>query len=207
MLKILSLLLITFSVLSCKKGKADFTITGTISNTSLSSGLNGATVKLYETPAGSGTLELLSTVTTNSSGTYSFVFPRNQSESYTLTCEKANHFSIEDEINFSDLTIKEDNVYNYNTTAKSWAKLRFVSITPSGADVLRFSRTSGKSDCPECCTSSETTITNISDTTIYCINDGNTTYSYTYLHVGTSNFGDMSALTVPYDTTEILLNY
>ena len=206
-LLVLSLSLILTASSSCKKGKADFTITGTITNTSINSGLDGATVKIYETPAGSGALELIGTATTNISGLYSFSFPRNQSESYTITCEKSNHFSIEETINFSDLSIKEDNVYNYSTSAKSWAKLRFVNVSPSGSDNLKFTKTAGKSGCIECCENTETSLVNIIDTTIYCINDGNTTYSYTYLHVGTSNFGDKSAITLPYDTTEIILNY
>jgi len=207
MKKLLFIVLALTLIYSCKKGKADFTITGTITNTSLNTGLNSATVKIYETPAGSGVLELIGTTTTNASGVYSFSFPRNQSESYTVTCDKLNHFSFEESINFSDLTIKEDNIYNYSTTAKSWAKLKFINATPSGLDNLKFTKTAGKSDCLECCTNTETSLVNILDTTIYCINDGNTAYSYTYIHVGTPNYGDKSAVTVAYDTTEIVLSY
>tara|TARA_B110000285_G_scaffold228649_1_gene291945 strand:- start:635 stop:1258 length:624 start_codon:yes stop_codon:yes gene_type:complete len=205
-----NVLIITLAIslmFSCKKGKADFTVTGTITNTSLSSGLNGATVSLYEIPAGSVSSELIGTTTTNLSGVYSFSFPRNQSESYIITCTKSNHFSIEESINFSDLSIKEDNVINYSTTAKSWVKLRFLNNTPSGADVLNFTRTAGKNDCDACCVSTETSLVNILDTSIYCINDGNNVYSYSYIHQGTTNFGEKSVVTASYDTTELLLTY
>lgn len=207
MKKILIIALAISLLSSCKKGKADFTITGTITNTSLNSGLSGATVTLHEIPAGSVSSELIGTTTTNLSGVYSFSFPRNQSESYTITCVKSNHFSIEESINFSDLSINEDNVINYSTTAKSWVKLRFLNSTPSGSDVLNFTRTAGKSDCDACCTSTETSLINVLDTNIYCINDGNSIYSYNYIHQGTTNFGEMSVVTASYDTTEILLNY
>lgn len=207
-MKNILLLLFSFTLfLACKKGKADFTITGLITNTSLSTGLNGATVKLYEKPAGTEELVLIGTTSTDLSGVYTFTIPRNQAESYTLTCEKSNHFSFEDEINFSDLSIEDDNVYNYSTTAKAWVKLRFINGTPSGSDILNYTKMEGKSGCQECCEDDQTSITNVNDTSIYCINDGNFSYSYSYLHVGTSNFGEKSAVTIPYDTTEIVLNY
>lgn len=205
--KTLYILLALMVITSCKKGKADFTITGTISNTSLSSALSGATVKLYETPAGSASLELIGTTTTDLSGVYSFSFPRNQSESYTLTCVKPNHFSIEKIINFSDLSIENDNIINYSTSAKSWVKLRFLNSTPSGADVLKYTKTAGKSGCDECCEDSEVSLINVLDTSIYCINDGNSIYSYNYIQQGTTNFGEKSVVTVAYDTTELLLSY
>ena len=47
----------------------------------------------------------------------------------------------------------------------------------------------------------------IADTIIYCINDGNTSYTYNYNVVGTSNIGQQTAVTIAFDTTEILLNY
>ena len=198
------LLVVSFS---CTKGKADFILKGTISNTTYGISLDGAAVYLYEYPAGGGASTLLSSTTTNGVGEYSFSFPRNQAESYTLVCEKQNYFSINESINFSDLSIEDDNVRNYATTAKSWAKLRFVNQSPLPTDVLKYTKTQGKDNCEICCPSGEVSLVGIVDTTIYCANDGNTSYTYTYIVQGTSIFGEKTAVTTAFDTVEILLNY
>lgn len=196
--------IIVVSFTSCKKkGKANFTIKGVITDSSFSNGLDGATVKLYEKPAGSSSMNLLGTTTSNSFGEYSFTFPRNQVESYQFTCTKTNYFPIDATINFSDLTIENDNVINYSTYAKSWAKLHFIN--QSGVSSVRFTKTVGKSGCTECCSSSEQILSGFTDTSVYCINNGNTTYTYSYYVPGTTNLGNKTTTTIPFDSTEILL--
>lgn len=200
------LLLGLLAISSCKKGKADFTIRGTITDATFSNGLSGASIKLYEVEAGGSGSNLIGN-STLSDGTYSFTFPRNQAESYTLIVEKANYFTLNETIWFSDLTISEDNVRNYNTTAKSWVNLRFVNQSALPTDQLNFIKANGKTGCDECCDAAEQSLYGDVDTSIICINDGNTIYSYNYVEVGTLNTGTKSVNTVAFDTTELLLNY
>lgn len=208
-MRLLIVMLVALTFFGCKKkGKADFVLRGVITNSTFGIPLEGATIKLFEKNPSSSQEVLVGTTTTDGSGNYSFTFARNTVQSYRVNGVKNSYFSLDKTINFSDLTIDNDNVRDYNTTAKSWAKLRFVNVAPSATtDEIRFNRTVGKSGCSECCTPNETSIFGIADTIIYCINDGNTSYTYNYNVVGTSNIGQQTAVTIAFDTTEILLNY
>lgn len=187
---------------SCKKGKADIVLNGTISDVTFGSTLSGATVRLFEIEAGGGETNLLGTTTIGSDGGYSFTFPRNQVESYILEVQKAGYFDIEASIPLQDLTVEEDNTYNYSTTAKSWAGLHFVT---AGTGTVTFIRQQGKSGCDICCGSDPVALTGPMDTIIYCANDGNTNYSYTYTASGST--GLKSVNTVAFDTSIVTLTY
>ncbi len=201
----LILVLAVFS--ACKKGKADFTLKGTVTDTTFATGLDGATVSLYENEAGSTGTSLIGTSTLGSDGAYSFTFPRNQAESYRIEITKANYFAIEDLIPFSALSVENDNIYDYGTTAKAWVALRFTNQNGQATDVLQYLRQSGKTGCDECCVGGDQFIYGDVDTTIYCINDGNETYSYHYWIQNTSLNGNRSVVTTSFDTTEIHLTY
>ena len=192
---------------SCKKGKADFTLTGKITDTSFNASLEGATVKLYETVAGGSSTNLIGTSTTGSDGSYSFTFPRDQVETYTLVVTKHNYFDVDQDIEFSSLSTEDDNVRNYSTTAKAWVNLRFIHNGGMSTDLLEYTKQEGKQDCMECCPISQQSLMGNIDTSIYCVNDGNTNYSYYYNVVGGNNQGLKTAMTTPFDTTELLLNY
>jgi hypothetical protein len=192
---------------SCKKKKADFVLIGTISETTFNSPLSGAVVKLYQVPVGSASEQLLGTKTLGSDGKYSFTFQRDKMEKYILRITKSGYFDLEKEVYFSELTITTDNVRNYSTTAKSWVKITFHNHTPLPSDHLTFIKQSGKEGCAECCPDSEYSFYGALDTSIYCINDGNTYYSYFYNVMGTTDQGINGVTTVAFDTTEIILNY
>lgn len=206
----LVLLLICLPILfvSCKKGKADFTLKGTISDLTFGGGFSGLTVNLYEIKAGTSAETLIASTTTGSDGSYSFTFPRDQVESYVIKASPTNYFPIDEKVYFSSLTIEEDNIRDFSTTAKAWLKLRFVNQAPANTtDILRFTKQIGKSDCPECFPDSQQQLNGIVDTTFTCVNDGNTEFKYYYEMVGVSFSGFKSATTIAFDTTTIVLNY
>jgi hypothetical protein len=193
---------------SCKKGKADFTLKGTITDITFNQNLSGASIKLYQVPIGSTNEELIQTSTIGSDGTYSFTFPRDKIEKYILRISKTNYFDLEETVLFKDLTIEEDNIRNYGTHAKAWVKLTFKNtISPSSADEFKFIKQLGKEGCAECCSDTEQFLYGIVDTSIYCINNGNDYYSYLYFKLNTTFSGTMETQTVAFDTTEIILNY
>jgi len=206
---ILVFLIISLSIFSgCKKkGKSNFTIKGVITDATFSTPLANAEVYIYETAAGSAQMNNIGQTVTNSSGEYSFTFPRNSAESYFISSSKHNYFPLEETIYFSDLTIEEDNVRNFSTTAMSWIRLRFFNQSPNTTDVLQYNRQKGKINCSTCCPSGVNYLNGAIDTSIYCINDGNTIYQYQYLVQGTTNTGIKSATSVAFDTTEIFLSY
>jgi hypothetical protein len=207
-LRFLSLICFFILILTaCNKGKSDVTIRGAITDGTFNGPLSSASVSLSEIATGGGVSNLIAQTTLGLDGSYSFTFPRNIVEGYLLVVEKNNYFTINENIPFSDLTIEEDNILNFSTTALSWAKLRFINLSPLPGDILRYIRNEGKSDCLECCTGGEHFLYGAIDTAIYCANDGNTTYSYQYYDFSTGNQGVRSTTTTAFDTTEILLNY
>lgn len=203
-LLIFSLLIVVTA--GCKKGRANFTLKGVITDASFNSNLAGATAKLYEVEAGGGSTTLIGTVSIVS-GEYEFVFQRNQAESYILEVTKPNYFTLSETIYFSSLTIEEDNVRDYDVYAKSWVNLRFVNNNPQQDDQLKYIKVLGKINCEDCCPATEQYLNGAIDTNIYCINNGNSIYSYNFWLLGTSISGTRSVNTVPFDTTEILLQY
>lgn len=207
-MRILSVLIILSFILACKKGKGEFTLKGNISDNTFNTSHTGAVVKLYQVPVGTTDLELIGTQTLGPDGNYSFKFPRERMERYVLKAAKDLYFDINENIYFSSLTLEDDNTRNYSTTAKSWVNLRFINVFPSSSsDFLAYTKQNGKSDCDECCSKEQQNLYGIIDTSIICINDGNTAYSYFYYLSGTSNNGIRSITTVPFDTVDITLYY
>lgn len=193
---------------SCKKGKAELTLKGILIDSTFGNGFSGLSINLYEVPAGTSLENLIATTTTASDGSYSFAFSRNQVESYVLKANPVNYFPIDEKIYFSSLSIDYDNYRNFSTTAKAWVKLRFVNQSPANtSDILRFTKQTGKSDCPECFPVEQQQLNGIVDTTFTCVNDGNTEFKYYYEMVGMPFSGFKNASTVAFDTTTILLNY
>jgi hypothetical protein len=204
---LLTLLIITSLFGACKKGKSDFVLTGTISDATFSQPLSGANVQLYEVEAGGGSQNLLGSITIGSDGLYSFTFPRNRVENYILTVQKENYFDNQAIIAFNDMTIKDDNIKDLSTKAKSWAKITLLNTNPQQSDHLTILKQQGKDDCFDCCTSSQIDFYGAIDTSFYCANDGNTMYQFFYQLVGTGIQGLKSGVTTAFDTTEINLQY
>lgn len=198
----MTIVLCSLSLTACKKGKADITLKGTITDATFGTSFSGGKVELYEVEASTGDINLLgSQQITN--GSYSFTFPRNAVESYIVKIRKNNYFEVDNYLTLSELSIEEDNVRNYSITAKSWAGLHFVTANASSS--LTYIRQEGKTGCNGCCSSESQTIYGAIDTIIYCPNDGNTTYSFSYQANG--QFGIKQAITPVFDTTIITLSY
>ncbi|MFT6280169.1 MAG: hypothetical protein ACJA0U_000286 [Salibacteraceae bacterium] len=204
-LSTLFLILGLASITACNKGKADFTLKGTVSDNTLGTALEGGTVQLYEIEAGTLSTSLIGESTIGADGSYSFTFPRNTVESYTLSIRKENYFDQDKIIPFSDLTLEEDNVKDYSTTAMSWARLRFMTTDPIAE--IHYVKQLGKQGCATCCPIEEQTLYGAQDLEIICPNDGNTIYSYNYWIIGTPGVSNKSATTNAFDTTTITLNY
>lgn len=206
-LKFFSVVLLACVVISCKKGKADFVLKGTISDATFHQGLVNAKVYLYAVPVASSQQNLVGSTQLAADGSYSFTFPRDKMEKYIIQVVKQNYFTLSEEVFFSDLVVGEDNVRNFSTTAKSWVKLTFHNLNPLSGDHMYYIKQAGKEGCSECCSDSEQHFYGALDTSIYCINDGNTYYTYFYSVLGTPNSDILGTYTTAFDTTEIILNY
>lgn len=208
MMKFIPILSLAILMLfSCKKGAGTFTLKGKISDFTFNTGLDSAELKLYKVPVGSPTEILIESITLGEDGTFSFSFPRERMEKYILRVTKNSYFTIDETIYYSDLSIENENVRNYGTTAKSWVELRFLNTNPLANDQFRYTKQEGYQGCAECCPSTEQIYFGALDTSIYCINKGNTIYSIYYNVIGTNNQGIKQVTTVPFDTTQIYFSY
>lgn len=204
---ILFLLFSLTLITGCKKGPGSFTLEGTITDDSFGLPMTGATVELYGIASGSNQYTKIASAVTDVDGKYQFIFERTRTEKFTLKVKKTLYFDQEIDLYYSQLSLQETNIQDVHTAAKSWVEIRIFNSNPSNFDHLQFIRQQGKSGCPECCGGELTHLYGVQDTSIFCINDGNSLYSIEYAVYGTSNTGVIGVNTVPFDTTLLLLNY
>lgn len=193
-------------VSACKKGQADFVISGSVSDYTFSKPLDNATVTVTKKAAGNEELIHVATLTTDSEGRYKVDLKRDRFISVNIQIEKDGYFMVDETIYFSDLSVETDNFIMSATTGKSWARI-VLKHNESATTKLDLIRTKGKSDCAECCPGGYQHFVGIIDTVLYCVNDANTTYEVTYLKQGTSFSGTKSVVTPYMDTVDIILEY
>lgn len=196
-------LILLFSF-SCKKKNLKYTIKGNIHDSSINTPLAGAKVSIYVTTTSNTTAVEKVSLITDASGNYSYDLEREKLQSVIISVSKDNYFSEGTTTTLDNLSIEDDNTFNYNLYAKSWARLHFVS---DGTKTIKYYKQAGKNGCAECCPTGEIQLSNVTDYSVYCINNGNTSYQIFYDVQGTTNNGTLSVNTVPFDTTEILISY
>jgi hypothetical protein len=206
-LLILSLSLVLLLLFRCNKGAGTFTLEGVITDASFNQPLAGAEVSLYGIAAGNNQYAMIASAVTGADGKYSFTFDRTRTEKYTLYVKKNLYFEQEEEVYYSQLKLKETNIRNVSTTAKSWVEIKIFNNNAANNDHLQFLRQQGKTGCSECCFSGTNHLYGFQDTSIFCINDGNSLYSIEYAVFGTSNTGILGVTTTPFDTTVLNLTY
>lgn len=204
---LVGLVIWTLLLSACNKGAGEFSISGTISDDTFGTYLDQATVKIYKVPVASNTELLVATQIIGSDGKYHFTVPRERMEKYIIRVTKNLYFPIEKTIYFSELKIKTENSYPLSTWAKSWVELRFINNSPLPQDDFQYIKQAGYGSCAECCPISEQHLFGAVDTSIFCVNKGNTIYSLLYWVLNTTNQGYLEANTTAFDTTQIYLNY
>jgi hypothetical protein len=206
---IILIFLLCLTFFSCKKKELTFQFKGTVSDLTFNKGLEGAVLTLEEVAAnGSSNSTQIINTTIGADGAFDFTFKRNSAIKYKLKITKKDYFTISEDIPFSDFSTESPLVKNYSSYGKSWVKLRFVNQAPFlSSDLFRFVKQEGKEGCEECCPIYEREFLGIVDTTIYCINDGNTVYSYYYWSQNPNAAGLESITTIAFDTVEIVKYY
>ena len=191
----------------CNKGAGTFTMEGIVTDDSFNQPLSEATVELYGVATGSNQYSLVASAVTDANGKYALSFNRTRTEKYTMIVTKNQYFEQVIDVYYSQLKLKETNIKNVNTTAKSWVEIRILNNNPTNFDHLQFIRRQGKNGCAECCLGGYTDLYGAQDTSIFCANDGNKLYSLEYGVFGTANSGILSVTTIPFDTTVLYLTY
>jgi hypothetical protein len=194
-------------LVSCQKGTGTFQINGTVTDATFSEGLAGATASLYKVPIGTSDELFVSSMILPSNGAYEFKVPREKMERYILKINKDFYFPIEKDIYYSELSIQNPNIYDLSTKAMSWVKIHFKNNNPLPLDHFRYIKQEGLAACPSCCPTSAQDFYGALDTTFYCLNNGNSTYSIFYWELNTPNNGLKSCYSTAFDTSLIEVLY
>ncbi len=202
-----SLALLQVGTSSCTRGVASFTLSGTITDATFSQGHEGAVLTLSKVMITTGEEILMETKTLGSDGKYEFKFPREKVEKYIIRVTKPLYFDIEEEIQFSSLTVGTANVRNYLAKAKSWVELRFVNSSVLPTDHFRYIKFQGLENCDECCTAEQVDLYADAYYSRTCINEALSVYSIYYQVMGTTTQNVVEVVTQPFDTTLLLVNY
>jgi hypothetical protein len=194
---------------ACKKKELNFTLKGKINDSTFNKALEGAKISIFKLSLGSTSpTEAIDEMVIGSAGTFEFTFPREKAEAYLVRIEKENYFLIEESIPFSSFSTEKALEKNFSTTAKAWVKIRFVNQAPAlTTDILKYIKMNGKSNCIECCPTSEQFLNGIIDSTITCVNDGNTNYSFYHWIMNTPTQEQHTIYTPAFDTVTYTLAY
>ena len=202
-----SIFLLQVSSSSCSRGVASFTLSGTITDATFSQGHAGAVLTLSKVMITTGEEILMETKTLSADGKYEFKFPREKVEKYIVRVSKPLYFDVEEEVQFSSLTVGTANVRNYSTKAKSWVELRFVNSSVLPTDHFRYIKFQGLENCAECCTAEQVDLYADAYYSRTCINEAFSVYSIYYQVMGTTTQNVVEVVSQPFDTTLLLVNY
>ncbi|MBM3916047.1 MAG: hypothetical protein FJ349_00350 [Sphingomonadales bacterium] len=205
--RLITLICIVSLLFSCEKGTGTFVIKGKISDQTFQTGLEGAVISIYKVPIGTSDELFVESLTLPANGTYEFSVPREKMERYILRVDKPLYFPIEKNLYYSELSIEKDNLCDLGTKAMSWAKIHFKNNNPVPMDHFRYIKQEGLAACLSCCPSTTQNFYGSLDTTFYCVNNGNTTYSIYYWEMNTNNSGLKTTNTTAFDTTLIEVIY
>ncbi|MFM8963503.1 MAG: hypothetical protein ACKOGD_06640 [Sphingomonadales bacterium] len=205
--RLITLLFIVSLLFSCEKGTGTFVIKGKISDQTFQTGLEGAVISIYKVPIGTSDELFVESLTLPANGTYEFSVPREKMERYILRVDKPLYFPIEKNLYYSELSIEKDNLCDLGTKAMSWAKIHFKNNNPVPMDHFRYIKQEGLAACLSCCPATTQNFYGPLDTTFYCVNNGNTTYSIYYWEMNTNNSGLKTTNTIAFDTTLIEVIY
>jgi hypothetical protein len=202
-----SIFLLQVSSSSCSRGVASFTLSGTITDATFSQGHAGAVLTLSKVMITTGEEILMETKTLSADGKYEFKFPREKVEKYIVRVSKPLYFDVEEEVQFSSLTVGTANIRNYSTKAKSWVELRFVNSSVLPTDHFRYIKFQGLENCAECCTAEQVDLYADAYYSRTCINEALSVYSIYYQVMGTTTQNVVEVVSQPFDTTLLLVNY
>lgn len=190
-------------VIACNKDAITYQLNCHVTDSSAVAGLAGATavVKIFYTAGAGQNTE--TTYTTDISGNFEFSFERKKIEKIVINISKDGYFSTSRTFYLDELSVETPNQIDFSTYAKAWVKLHF---TGDGTINYQYNREIGLANCDACFPNGLQTLNNISDTSLYYINNGNMPFQLFWTIQGSSISGQENVITTSLDTTEILIS-
>lgn len=206
MKNMLLLFFVAFLFTYCKREPLEYTIKGVIFDKTHDQPVTAGELSIYKfEPASSA--KLMETVSV-ANGSYNFTIERESVEKYEIHYESDLFFNKVITLPFSDLKVNEPNIYDIETTAKSFVKIHLKNKnSPSEEDELKILKTAGKTDCEECCQNTYFFFYGIVDEVFNCQNDGKTYFSFYYWVNGDEFHKKDSVYSTPFDTVQYELVY
>ena|SRR5690606_6592779 len=206
MIRFLFLLIIPLFFFSCKKRVTDFMLVGKLQDKTYNKGLANARIDIFQTSVGSAQTKLIETIYTDTEGNYEVKIPRTQFVSLKLSIHKDGYFEDERTVNFSELSVKNENRFDFDVYGLSWVKIRLYHQDSQDTkfDIVK---SIGKKNCQACCPDTYQQFVGKVDTFLICPNNANSLYEVTYFKLYTSFSGTKSVVTSHMDTSLIELNY
>lgn len=216
-IRIITLTILFFSIggfISCKKKEDKNIISGVAINQQTQQAIGGVRVELSAKEIANGTWSSqytsISTLYTQSDGSFSFTFDNIRVSNYKLSFSKTNY--ITDDYIISPDLVQPGNEYKttYNIHFESWLKIIIKNNTPAyTGDNLAFQLKAGSVNCPNGCDDAVHNYSGIIDSTHLCKIYGSQNaiieWNYSYYSIHQRHIDTIWIQ--PADTTYYFINY
>jgi hypothetical protein len=211
-MKMLYLIFILTTILSCNKDQIQYTVKGIVKNKVTNSSVNQAKLSFYQTEINGNALNpnfvYIGSASTNSSGEYSISFDRKNIDKFKIRIEQSEFYENETVYSSAVLSSENDNTFNYELESKSWIEVRLKNNFVQNNEQLNFHKYNVKEGCEDCCTSGNLAVPyTIPDTTFVCAVVGDVYFKYTYGETTANTSITDSVLCTQFDTTSIFIQY
>lgn len=164
----------------------EFTIKGNVSNRQTGGAISNLTVKVFQNEgAFNSSYKLVGTGTTDASGNYEVVIPREQVNDIKVQTSTDDYHKEFKTVEFDDLSVENDNVVNLQTAYRSWVKISFLNPSDEQSSIY-YNKTDGNTQCEECCPNESTFYDGITDDYQICGADAGTYFYYNIVVPGVS---------------------
>jgi hypothetical protein len=189
----------------CKK-ELEFTFKGKVTNRQTGEVIPNLLVNVFQDEGTfNSSYKLIGSGTTNSSGEYEIVVPREQVNGVKVQTSDDEFHKEYKVVSFDDLSTEDDNTVHLETAYRSWVKISFVNPDEE-ANSIYYNKTDGNTQCEECCLNESTYYSGITNDYQICGADGGTYFYYNIVVPGVSVTLD-SLLCLPLDTTYKTINF
>lgn len=203
-------LLIT--LVSCKKDPIQYTFIGNVSDKNSGLPVDNVLLEISQKEINSNALNpnfiLAGEISTDENGNYALVLDREKILELKFELTNDNYYSLDKTINSSELSTENDNVHDFKLESHAWIKVRLLNSFVEPGEQLNFYKHNIREDCPDCCASGYTIISDATaDTTFICPVVGDLHFKYSYGEVLASTSVTDSIYCTKNDTTSLVIVY
>jgi hypothetical protein len=207
----LLILLVSGSILSCKKGEITYDFEGHIIESVGNTPLAGVEVTISQIlfsssvanynyqPGGSGT--------SDSNGDWSISFKREKVTDFRIEMKKDGYFDKLIEFTSGDATIEDPNIHDVTIDAEAWVIFDLENLSPMPGDQLSMVLMNFREDCQGCGVNTFYYFHDDLDTNLLFKTTAGKYNRFQLNDVNSATLIDDSILTIPFDTVTYSFSY